>query len=245
MSLIPLSLIHAAAKKSSGSSFDPDQAMSVLGAPFMLLYLGGAMLFESSITKYQAMKEKCVAAAKRKANKKEYEELQATYPKLSEGKIGQVEVQVSEDGKTKSTIIHTKYGPLIKTETNNYSEKKVKGEDLQKTSVSFSGFIVTLDDNGKKILTYLDNIGKSISELRIINTMRDEAFLYNTSGTASTPDGVKEDFYGFEKVETTNHVAPAIPNTDKFNFIQTLEDQFEELLQKTHALNAEDSIQAQ
>lgn len=243
MSIIPLALIRSAKGSGVGNSGD---VLLGLAFPFVAPIIGARVLAEGIADKtkssYQAMKQKQLARAQQKANKKEMEELKLTYPKLSEGKIGQVETEVSEDGNVKSTIIHTKYGPFIRTETNDYIDKKAKGEDLQKTSVFYSGFVVAQDNDGKKTLTYLDNAGQSVSEHSWINALHDGGFYFYTHGTVLTEDGKKDRLGNVETVETSSYAALSMPTSSKFQFVGSLEEKFQELLQQVQK-QAEDNMQ--
>ena len=213
-----------------------DALATIVLAPYMLSVFGVNMAVEAIGNASTNMANKIKEKAKIKANKKEYEELATNYPKISADKLGSVEVVVSEDGKTKSTIVHTKYGPFIKTETNDYSQKITNGQDLAQTSVRFSGFVVALDENGKKLLTYLDNVGHAFGQCARINAMNDDGFPYYSRGSLLSPTGDRKFLDNYQTIETLDNCAH-LPKNTNCEFIQNLEQKFEEILQKAQEIN--------
>lgn len=226
--------------KSQGGAHNSDDALALITLPFVLPVVGIQLAAEAIGSSCAKLAKKFSDRAEKIANKKKHEELAKTYPTISEGKIGTVEEEMSEDGKTKVTIIHTKYGPFIKTETNDYSEKKKNGESLERTSVSYTGFLVVLDEKGNKTLTYLDNVGHSVSDRKIINANHDEGFWFNRQGSTLTKEGEMLSLSHFDIVE--DYCLDRLEKLVREGFIGGLEERFEELLEKAHQVSSSSTI---
>ena len=181
MSSVPIIAAAAASKakgKSKGSDDDVFFAVAI-SAPFVLPMLAVEGVSAGIKKLVGVIKEN----AQTKARKKEYEKALEKNKELSEGKVGSVEVLEDKEKNTKTTIIYTENGPLVKTEkfgkvasVNDEGEaialekirnkkifhNKVDWEYKQGVrSISYSGFMPVADEKGKESLIYMEDVSFS------------------------------------------------------------------------------------
>lgn len=181
MSSVPI-ITAAAASKGKGKSIGSENEAFfavVIGAPFVLPMIAGLGVSKGIKKLVGVIKEN----AQTKARKKEFNKALEKNKELSEGKVGTVEVLEDKENNTKTTIIFTENGPLVKTESfGDVVSFKDEGEAiaLEKMgnkkifhhkvdweckqgvrSISYSGFMPVADEKGKESLIYMEDVSFS------------------------------------------------------------------------------------
>lgn len=241
MSIIGMGL--AAKGLASGGGDGGSVVLGLLASPVLLPAIGGIWLGQKIADGFTKLQDKIDQRAEKKANKAEYESRLKDNPKLSEGKVGKVEVTKSEDGKTVRTIIHTEHGPFVKTE---YTDPKAELWQNSK-SVSYSGIRPITDENGKEVLVYIDNATQSV--VKAEEQKHDYYWDFYTAGTYITETGERTSLFYEDKKTNVNLTCglndqqiPKPPKNPQSDFVRSVAKDFAKLLEYSKSLNNSASV---